>query len=378
MNYRELFPVIDRHTWLNHAAISPWPAAVGRAMRDFVEQNIAQGPLGYADWLKTEQRLRDGAAALLGAEPDDLALVKNTSEGLSLVAAGLDWAPGDSLVCCGGDFPSNLLPWRQLVPDFVDVREVPFDNLDPETGLEQAMDGSVRLLAVSSVRYDSGVRLDLHRLGRAAREVGALLVVDAIQHLGALPLDVADTPVDFVVGGSHKWLLAPEGLALFWSRPSARRHLKPVQTGWRMWPDMFNFERAEWNIPDSARRFEPGTLNMAGIHGLAAAIELLQSIDPDVRAGRLLERTGWLIEGLAQTPGVEIVTPTEPARRAGIVCFVPGRQEPDEVLRQLSAHSIFAARRGRTVRLSPNFYTPESQIARSLEVIGKILARPRA
>lgn len=374
MNYRELFPVMDRHTWLNHAAISPWPAAVGHAMRDFVEQNIAQGPLGYADWLQTENRLRVSAAAFLGAEPNDLALVKNTSEGLSLIAAGLDWAPGDSLVCCGGDFPSNVLPWRRLVPDFVEVREVPFDNHDPETGLEQALDRSVRLLAVSSVRYDSGVRLDLDRLGRAAREAGALLVVDAIQHLGALPLDVADTPVDFVVGGSHKWLLAPEGLALFWSRQSARKHLKPVQTGWRMWSDMFNFERTDWNTPESARRFEPGTLNMAGIHGLAAAVELLQSIDQNVRADQLLERTGWLIDGLGQMPGVEIITPAKPARRAGIVSFVPGRLEPDQVLKELAARSIFAARRGRTVRLSPNFYTPESQIARSLEVIGKVLA----
>lgn len=375
MNYRELFPVIDRHTWMNHAAISPWPSAVGRAMREFVEQNIAQGPLGYAGWLQTEQALRGYAANLLGAEQDDLALIKNTSEGLSLIAAGLDWQPGDALVCCGGDFPSNLLPWHQLVPGFVEVREVPFDNQDPETGLVRALDDKVRLLAVSSVRYDSGVRLDLDRLGRAAHQAGALLAVDAIQHLGALPLNVANTPVDFVVGGSHKWLLAPEGLALFWSRPSARRQLKALQTGWRMWPDMFNFERVDWHRPDSARRFEPGTLNMAGIHGLAAAIELLDSIDAETRAEQLLERTGWLIDGLAQIPGVEIITPSDPRRRAGIVCFVPGRLDPDDILGQLAARSIFAAKRGTAVRLSPNFYTPEDQIGKTLEAIREIMHR---
>lgn len=373
MDYRELFPVIDRHTWMNHAAISPWPSAVGRAMRDFVEQNIAQGPLGYAGWLQTEKALRRYAANLLGAEHDDLALVKNTSEGLSLIAAGLDWQPGDALVCCGGDFPSNLLPWHHLVPEFVEVREVPFDNQDPEAGLVQALDARVRLLAVSSVRYDSGVRLDLDRLGRAAHEAGALLAVDAIQQLGALPLNVATTPVDFVVGGSHKWLLAPEGLALFWSRPPARRQLKALQAGWRMWPDMFNFERADWHPPDSARRFEPGTLNMAGIHGLAAAIELLDSIDSETRAGQLLECTGWLIDGLGQIPGVEIITPSDPRRRAGIVSFIPGRLDPDDVLKELAARSIFAAKRGRAVRLSPNFYTPEDQIGKTLEAIRDIM-----
>lgn len=373
MNYRELFPVIDRHTWLNHAAISPWPAAVGAAMLGFVEENIAQGPLGYSKWLDTEQSLRKHAAALLGAAQDDLALVKNTSEGLSLIAAGLDWQPGDALVCCGGDFPSNLLPWHQLVPDFVDIREVPFDDRDPETGLLEAMSDEVRLLAVSSVRYDTGVRMDLERLGRAAHHVGALLAVDAIQHLGALPLDVAKTPVDFVVGGSHKWLLAPEGLALFWSRPSARRQLRTLQTGWRMWPDMFNFARRDWTRPDNARRFEPGTLNMAGIHGLQASLAVLQDIDQQTRADQLLDRTGWLIDGLEKIPGVEIITPEKRSRRAGIVCFVPGSREPDKVLRQLAAQSVFAARRGKSVRLSPNFYTPEHQIAQAIDAIASIL-----
>src|SRR6056297_1027697 len=154
MNYRELFPVINRHSWLNHAAISPWPAAVGAAMRGFVEENIAQGPLGYAKWLDTEQSLRVRAAKLFGASEDDLALVKNTSEGLSLIASGLDWRPGDAMVCCAGDFPSNVLAWHQLVPDFVDVREVPFDDQDPESGLLEAMGNDVRVIAVSSVRYD--------------------------------------------------------------------------------------------------------------------------------------------------------------------------------------------------------------------------------
>jgi len=374
MNYRELFPVIDRHTWLNHAAISPWPAPVGAAMRKFVEQNIALGPLAYSEWLSTEQRLRARAADMLGADLDDLALLKNTSEGLSLIAAGIDWRPGDALVCCGGDFPSNLMPWHQLVPGFVEVREVPFDDHDPESSLIETLSDSVRMLAVSSVRYDSGIRLDLERLGQAAHRHGALLVVDAIQHLGALPLNVAETTVDFVVGGSHKWLMAPEGLALFWSRPSARSQLRTLQTGWRMWPDMFNFERADWTRPDGARRFEPGTLNMAGIHGLEASLAVLQDIEPNARAEELLDRTGWLIEGLDGLAGVEVVTPAERSRRAGIVCFAPGHHSPDEVLKQLAANDIYAARRGRYVRLSPNFYTPEEQIARALGVISAAVA----
>ena len=369
MSESDLFPVIDRHTWMNHAAISPWPSPVVEAMRGFVESNAARGPLDYGRWLKTEQRLRERAATLLGGRTDDIALVKNTSEGLSAIAAGFDWQRGDAVVCCAGDFPSNVLPWRQLVPESVEVREVALQPDDPEAALIEAMDERVRLVTVSSVRYDSGVRLDLQRIGTAARKLGARFAVDAIQHLGALTLNVERLPVDFVVAGSHKWLLAPEGLALFWSRPEARRELHPVQTGWRMWPDMFEFDRADWSIPSGARRFEPGTLNTAGIHGLDAAIGLLLDIDPHAREAALLDRTGRLVEGLERLDGVEVVTPAGRARRAGIVCFRNRSVDSDTVLRRLAEAGIHAARRGSAVRLSPNFYTPLGQVERTLETI---------
>ncbi|MFN2333956.1 MAG: aminotransferase class V-fold PLP-dependent enzyme, partial [Wenzhouxiangellaceae bacterium] len=160
----------------------------------------------------------------------------------------------------------------------------------------------------------------------ACRNQGALLAVDAIQHLGALPLDVGHLAVDFVVAGSHKWMMAPEGLALFWSSQKARRHLKPLQTGWRMWPDMFNFERTDWSIPARARRFEPGTLNMAGIHGLDASLGLLLEADAGQRAGQLLDRVDALYDGLAGLSGVRLLTPAVRTRRAGIVSFTSDAQ----------------------------------------------------
>lgn len=369
------FPVLEQRIWLNHAAISPWPAAVIEAMRDFVEDNAAYGALHYPDWLETEQRLRQRACRLLGAELEDLALVKNTSDGLCLIAAGLDWQPGDAVVCSAGEFPSNLLPWQQLPPAYVERRLVAFDPEDPEAALIAALDARARVLAVSSVRYDSGVRLDLKRLAAACSAHDTLLVVDAIQHLGALALDVAELQADFVVGGSHKWLLAPEGLALFWSRPAARAQLKPVQTGWRMWPDMFNFERPDWTPPSTARRFEPGTLNNAGIVGLEAALGLLLETNPSTREHQLLERSGHLLHGLSQLPKVKLHTPIDDARRAGIVCFEAEGIDPRELHTTLTEAGIFSAIRGRALRLSPHFYTPESQLDQALEVIASSVAR---
>lgn len=367
---RSDFPIVDRCIYLNHAAISPWPAPVVAAMQAFVDDNHDNGPLNYAAWMRLEQRLRKRAAALIGAESsDDIALVKNTSEALNLVARGLDWQPGDAVVFPAGEFPSNALPWRALADKGVAVGEVELDVADPEATLIAALDRRVRLLAFSSVRYDTGLCLDIERLGRAARAHGALVCVDAIQHLGARPLDVAELPVDFVAAGSHKWLLAPEGLGLFWSAPAARARLRQTHYGWRMREDMFNFDSDHGVLPESGRRFEPGTLNNAGIRGLDAALGLLLETGMNAIAGAIEQRTGRFMEGLADLPDISLITPSAPDRHAGIVAFRPARADSRRLLELLRAADIHAAGRGGGVRLSPHFYTPESQIDRTLEVI---------
>ncbi len=368
-----LFPVVNRHTWLNHAAISPWPRPVSEAMRAFVEDNARNGPLHYSRWMQTELRVRERAAALLQAEAEDIALLKNTSEGLCLIAGGLSWEDGDQLVCCHDDFPSNVLPWMQLVPQQVEKTVVTLDRDRPETALIDAIGPSTRLVAVSSVRYDCGLRLDLETISRACRKHGALLVVDAIQHLGALPFKLGSGMVDFVVSGSHKWLMAAEGLALFWSSADARARLKPVMTGWRMWPDMFNFARRDWRVPEDARRFEPGTLNMAGIHALDAALGLLLQFDEKDRAGALVQRSERLINGLSSIGDIELLTPAAPDRHAGIVSFHSPRMNPERMHHQLVEAGIYTAIRGTALRLSPHFYTPMEQLDRTLEIIARQL-----
>ncbi len=369
----ELFPVIRRHTWLNHAAISPWPEPVSKAMRDFVADNASQGPLGYGRWLQVEQRLRERAPGLFAQEhPDDIALLPNTSAGLNRVARGLDWREGDSVVFMADDFPSNRLPWQGLGRLGVQPRPVSLDAHDPERSLIAAMGPSTRLLAVSSVHYETGLRLDLTRLGEACSRHGVLFCIDAIQHLGALPLDVDQVQADFVVGGSHKWLLAPEGLAVFWSRPEARALLEVVEPGWRMFADPFNFARADWTAPASARRFEPGTLNTAAIHGLEASISLLLEHGLDQIGSALLDRTDLLTEALESVPGIWLTSPVERERRAGIVSLVIDGMDSDRALAQLTLNGIHAAIRGRCLRLSPHFYTPIEQLEATIEVIRKL------
>lgn len=364
------FPILERCIYLNHAAISPWPQAVVDAMGAFVEDNARHGPLRYARWLKIEQRLRGRLAELLNADsPDDIALVKNTSEGLNLIAQGLDWKPGDAVLFPAGEFPSNALPWRALSEQGVEIREVELDADDPSGALISRLDSRARLVAVSSVRYDSGLRLDLTRLGAACHDAGALLCVDAIQEIGALPFDVRVLPVDFVVAGGHKWLLGSEGLAVFWSHPASRERLRPVQFGWRMFPDMFELEREDWSPPRTARRFEPGTLNNAGIQALDAAIGLLLETGMDAVGNAVLDRSRFLIRELSAIPGSRVLTPATTARHAGIVSFQLEAEESRRLVNRLQAAGIYTALRGKAVRLSPHFYTPMEQLERTLDVI---------
>lgn len=359
-----------RNTWLNHAAISPWPRAVGAAMQGFLDDNQTRGPLAYQDWIEVEARLRQRAAALLGnGRPDDIALVANTSTGLNHVALGLDWQPGDSVLFPANDFPSNRLPWTSLHHLGVRPRAVQLNPRDPEGSLISAIGPSARLLAVSSVQYDTGLRLDLERLGEACERQGVLFCIDAIQHLGALPLDPEQVRADFIVAGSHKWLLAPEGLALFWSRPEARALLAVKTPGWRMFSDPFNFSRRDWTPPADARRFEPGTLNMAGIHGLDAAVGLLLAHGPESIGNALLDRSQMLSEAITAMPGVSLCSPSQRGLMAGIVSIVIDGSSPEAVVARLSLNDIHAAVRGPMVRLSPHFYTPFEQLEQLLRVL---------
>lgn len=365
------FPIVGHCIYLNHAAIAPWPRAVIDAARAFVDDNAARGPLNYADWLAVEERLRARLARLVGAaSADDISLLKNTSEGLGLVAAGIDWQAGDAVVFPAGEFLSNALPWRALAERGVEVREVPFDPAMPEDALIDAMDQRTRLVAFSSVRYDSGVRLDTARLARAAHDHGALVCVDAIQELGAAVVDVAATGADILVAGSHKWLLCPEGLAVMWTRPEVRRQLRPVHRGWRMWEDMFSFGEPTGDLPSGGRRFEPGTLNSFAIHALDAAAGLFLDTGMETVARAVAERGELLCRGLARMDQAELVTPADAPRRAGIVSFRPLDEPADALCRRLADTGIHAAVRGAAVRLSPHFYTPMEQLERTLEVIG--------
>lgn len=369
------FPQDPDLCYLNHAAAGPWPRRTAQTVANFAQQNVLRGAADYPSWLKVETRLRERLARLIhAADPADIALIKNTSEGLSIIGQGLGWRSGDEIIGVAHDFCSNRMVWEVLDRQGVNYSAIEaLDSPDPEGALIDAISGATRLMAISTVHFGTGYRFDLARLSAACRTQGVLLSVDAIQSLGAVPFDLEQTPADFVVSGGHKWLLAPEGQGFFYCRPALRDQLRLQQFGWAMRERPYDFEVETWQPAASARRFEAGTPNMLGIHALEASLSLFEEVGMDVVAQRLADNIAYLEAGLRALPDIEIITPEHPERRAGILTFRHHRIAGKVMHHALMEAGVICSPRAGGVRLAPHFYTPQSTLAKALDKIQQII-----
>jgi selenocysteine lyase/cysteine desulfurase len=366
------FPVTGKLIHLNHAAVGPWPRVTADAVKAFADENLLRGSLAYGEWIETAQRLREQLCVLLNAASvSEIAFVKNTSEGLSLVAAGIDWRDGDNVVGIRQEFPSNRFPWLALQQSGVEFRQL--DLLcceeDPEAALIALCDEKTRLVTVSAVQYATGFRMDLERLGHHCRANGILFCVDAIQQAGALPLDLRRVKADFATADGHKWLLAPEGLGFFYIREELLEQLRLTRYGWHMAQQMSDYEAEDFSPASTARRFECGSPNMLGIHALSASVGLLLEQGMDAVWESLSERTECLRCGLESMPGIGILSDASDGRRSGILTFSLTRLDNSGLFAHLQDAGVLCAQRGGGIRMSPHFYTPMAQIERTLLLI---------
>ncbi len=359
LNWNSEFPLREEIIYLNHAAVAPWPRRAVEAVQRFAGENMRQGSLDYPAWLETEQNLRRQLSYLLNApSTNDIALVKNTSEALSFVAWGLDWRSGDNVVISDQEFPSNRIVWESLRSQGVELRQADLNAADtPEQALLARIDERTRLLATSSVQYGTGLRMDLARLGRFCRENAVLFCVDAIQSLGALQMDVQAIEADFVAADGHKWMLGPEGLGVFYCRAELRERLALHEFGWHMVEHAGDYDRSDWCPASDARRFECGSPNMLGAMALSASLGLLLEVGMENVERAVLARTDHLSRQLHEL-GMELRSPTDGARRAGIVTFRHPDEHPDALFQRLWDKGVVCAKRGGGIRLSPHFYTP--------------------
>ena len=361
---RALFPITERAIYLNHAAVSPPPISTVKAVEAQLRDVVENGSLNFRSWIAVKERARQLMADLLGARVEQLAFTRNTSDGLSTVANGLQWRPGDNIVTFRHEFPSNIYPWLRLRDAFgVEVRmcEEREGRIDLEE-LGKLIDARTRVVAISHVQYASGFRADLERLGRLARRHDALLVVDIIQSLGVIPLDVEAELIDAAAGACHKWLLTPEGVGFLYLSDRARDRIQPTLVGWISVPnpeDYSNFEQ-QWNR--GALAWETGTGPTALIHGLEASLRLITSAGVAPIAVYLEQLTDYLCDGL-KTGNYDIVSSRLPGEKSQIVCIRHrGDLSPMALYSRLKNRNIVTAPRGERLRIAPHFYNTVTEI----------------
>lgn len=355
---RALFPVTERAIYLNHAAVSPPPLPTINAIQSQLADVSENGSVNFRNWIAVKENARQLVAGMLGARPEQVAFMRNTSDGLSTVANGLGWRPGDNLVTFRNEFPSNIYPWLRIRDAFgVIVRMC--EERDGRIDLDELIgliDDKTRIVAISQIQFASGFRADLERIGRAARAHDALLVVDVIQALGVVPIDVQSEFVDVAAAACHKWLLTPEGVGLLYLSARARERIQPTLVGWTSVPnpeDYGNFEQG-WNQGTLA--WETGTGPVALIHGLEASLKLLNEVGIRRIQAHLETLTDHLCERLRNTQ-YEIVSSRCAGEKSQIVCIrhTAGLSSMD-LYTHLKKRNIITAPRGDRLRISPHLY----------------------
>ena len=363
--YAGQFPIRERLVYLNHAAVAPLCKPAADAMKRLADDCLQFGSLHYDEWMASYEGLRAAAARLIGADRSEIAIVKNTSEGIATVAMGLDWKAGDRVVGFREEFPANFFPWKKLEERGVDVTWL--SVTDPLDRIDEASRGA-RLLSISFVQYLTGYRAPLKAIGEICRRNDCIYMVDAIQGLGAFPVDVKESGIHALAADGHKWMLGPEGCGILYINRELQSHVEPVEFGWTNVANYADYGSRDMSLRPDAGRYECGTLNTIGCYGLRAAIEFLLEVGVG-QIAPVVQNLGNRIAGGVCAKGYEIAAPRTPETGAGIVSFRKPGQDAGEIVRKLRAQGITAAPRAGWVRTSPHFYIRPEEIDRMIDLL---------
>src|SRR6266550_2121975 len=366
---RALYPIARRYAYLDHAAIAPLATPVRSTIEVFLGR-LTEEPFELAHWERFRSQVRGRIAELLAVGPESIAFTKNTTSGLGLVAAGLDWKAGDNIVGVDREFPANVYPWMGLKRKGVDLR-----LCRPEQGriavkaLLELCDQRTRVLAISAVQFWSGFRTDLAALSTALKGRDVLLVVDAIQSVGAIGLDLSHIAVDFLCAGAQKWLLGPIGVGFAYVGPRMMERMMPVTIGTDSVVRDQEYFDYDLTLKPDARRFEEAAPNYPGILGMGAAINLLLRAGLPAVEDAVLRLADRLRDELPRR-GYELVfKPTRPSERSGIVSFRHPRMVPAEVQTRLREAGVIVSLRSDFLRASPHYYNSDEDLDRLLEAL---------
>jgi cysteine desulfurase / selenocysteine lyase len=367
---QSLFPIKRKRAYLNNASIAPMSLPVIEAVDAFMADVRDNGRNNYPQWCRrADNEMKQRIAELIGADKTEIAYVKNTTEGLGIVANGLDWREGDNVIVADIEYPSNVYCWMNLKERGVELRWL--KNRSGRVGvtdLAAAIDRRTRLVSLSAVQFSNGFRQDLASTGELCRSKGVLLNLDAIQWIGALHMDLSRYHIDFLSAGGHKWMLAPIGTGLFYCRHESLNSLRPPTVGYHSVDKHEDHMDYDLTFRPNAGRFEEALINFPGICGLDAAVKLMLAIDT-----RLIERHVRALTDYAREEcerrGFEILSPGGEDERSGILSFRSPNVSAELLVQRLFDAKVDVAVRAGAIRISPTIYNDEEDIRALLEAL---------
>lgn len=366
---RRLFPAAQKYTYLNSAAIAPLPTVAVEAVTSQLEDASNNGSINMNNWRATKNRARGLVAEMLGVHSEEIAFMRNTSDGFSGVAAGMKWRKGDNIVTFSREFPANFYPWRMLRDNFgVEIRvcEEKDGRIDSDE-LIALIDANTRLVSISAVQYSTGFRIDLERIGKAAGKRDALFAVDIIQAFGVLPFDLPAQFVDIASGASYKWLCSPEGCGIFYLGERAAERIKPNCAGWQSVEKPWDFEDLEQDFKTNSLAWETGMSGSALFYGLEQSLKLLSESGAEKIASYLEELTDFLCE-ILPTERYEIVSSRSKGEKSQIVCIENRKGlSSNAVAEHLRRENIIVSPRGSRIRIAPHFFNNWKDIEKLVE-----------
>ena len=369
-NIRQLFPATEKYVYLNSAAVSPMPKPTVEAIISQLRDVSENGTVNFAEWINTKQRCRELVAEMLKVRAEQIAFVRNTSDGFSTIANGLQWTTSDNIVTFEREFPANFYPWRRIRDAFgVEIRHCPErDGRIDVNEIISLIDANTKLVSISAVQFASGFRADLEKIGRAARAVDALFTVDIIQAFGVIPFDLEAQFVDAACSASHKWLFSPEGCGIIYLSERARQRIEPTLVGWISVENSWDFADTEQNWRPSALAWESGT-GPASLYGLEQSLKILHELGAENIQNYLEGLTDYLCE-LLQNKDYEIVSSRLKSEKSQIVCLKHrGGLSPNEINKRLEKEKIIVSPRGDRLRIAPHIFNNRADIERLIEFL---------
>ncbi len=372
---KDMFPVLGEWAFFNHAGVAPLPRVVADQIKRYANQAQSQCYLN-GTWYADIEILRKLTAKLINAHRDEIAFVKNTSEGIAIVSNGIEWQWGDRIVTTAVEYPANIYPWMEVVRSRgAKLEMVPEEHREDgarvvptEAILKAASLPQCKVVTLSAVEYASGQRHELAKIGAFCRERGILFCVDAIQAVGVIPFDVKEMNIDFASADSHKWMLGPEGAGFFYCRRELIERTRPLMVGWMNVINPQDYGDYNYTLKPDAGRFECGTYNIVGLLGMLGALTLIDQVGIEVIDARVQVLLDRLHRGVS-AKGYEIISPRDEMSRSGIFSFKAHGHAHELIVKKCRDARVEIAKREGRLRASPHFYNTEQQIDQLISLL---------